>query len=226
MASAAVPLPPLDHPPRFRTMAELQAYLGGVPAERIRMQPLPGQATEQDVLDIRRREGRLCELVDGILVEKPIGYYESLLAIALSHFIQSYLDDHDLGVLGGEAGFLRLGRRRLRAPDVSFISWKRMPNQELPDEVFPSLAPDLAVEIFSPTNTAAEMDRKLMEYFRAGTQLVWIVDPPTRSARVYTTPRRPRLLSENDTLDGGKVLPGFSLSIKKWFQRASRKPRK
>jgi Uma2 family endonuclease len=226
MASPAVSSRPLATPPRFSNVAELQAFLGGVPAERIRLQPFPGQATEKDVLEIRRLEGRLCELVDGILVEKPMGYYESYLAIVLTHFIQAYLDDHDLGCIGGEAGFLRLGRRRLRAPDVSFISWKSMPNRELPNEIFPSLAPDLAVEILSPSNTEKEMEIKLEEYFRAGTKLVWIVDPDTRTARVYTSPHRPRHLTENDTLEGGKVLPGFSLSIKKWFQRASRKPRK
>ena len=100
-----------------------------------------------------------------------------------------------------------------------------MPGREVPKSPIPSFAPDLAVEILSEGNTEAEMDRKLKEYFQSGSKLVWYVDPEARTVRVYTSPRKFRLFTENDTLDGGKVLPGFSLPIKKWFQRASRKPR-
>ncbi len=81
------------------------------------------------------------------------------------------------------------------------------------------------MEILSESNTAGEMETKLRDYFRSGTRLVWYVDPEPRTVRVYTSPRKSVLLTEQDTLDGGKVLPGFRLPIKKWFQRASRKPR-
>jgi Uma2 family endonuclease len=222
MATVPVPTSRLQ----FKTVAELQTYLGGVPAERIRMQPLPGQATEQDILTILATEDRICELVDGILVEKPMATYEALLAGVLLHFIQSYLDDHDLGIALPGDGLLRLFPGRVRAPDVSFISWKRMPNQELPDEAIASLAPDLAVEVLSESNTEEEMTRKVQEYFQAGGKLVWIVDPEARTVAVYTSPRRSVVLTEDDTLDGRKVLPGFSLSIRKWFARASRRPRR
>lgn len=224
MASAAAKLPVSTR--SFETVAELQDYLGGIPAHRIRMRPFPGQATEDDVLTILAREDRICELVDGILVEKDMGFFESTLAAVLSHFIQQYLDQHDLGLVGGEAGFLRLATRTVRAPDVSFLSWKSMPGGELPASPIPRLAPDLAVEILSQGNTSAEMADKLKEYFKAGTRLVWIVDPQVRTVLVYTSPRKPLLRTEGDTLDGGKVLPGFQLSIKEWFRRASRKPRR
>jgi Uma2 family endonuclease len=101
-----------------------------------------------------------------------------------------------------------------------------MPDETFPKEAIASLTPDLAVEILSETNTEAEMQRKLREYFEAGSKLVWYVDPEPRIVRVYTSPRRSVLLTEADTLDGRRVLPGFSLPIKKWFARASRKPRK
>jgi Uma2 family endonuclease len=101
-----------------------------------------------------------------------------------------------------------------------------MPNQELPDEAIASLAPDLAVEILSPSNTEREIQQKVQEYFQAGGKLVWIVDPDARTVEVYTRPRRSVVLTEDDTLDGRKVLPGFSLSIRKWFARASRRPRR
>jgi Uma2 family endonuclease len=223
MATVPVPAPRL---PQFKTVAELQAYLGDIPAERIRLQPPPGQGTEEDVLTILAKEDRICELIDGILVEKPMATYEALLAGVLLYFIQSYLEDHDLGVVLPGDGLLRLFPGRIRAPDVSFISWKRMPNQELPDEAIASLAPDLAVEVLSPSNTEPEIEQKVQEYFQAGGKLVWAVGPDARTVEVYTSPRRSVVLTEDDTLDGRKVLPGFSLSIRKWFARASRRPRR
>jgi Uma2 family endonuclease len=82
------------------------------------------------------------------------------------------------------------------------------------------VAPDLAVEVLSEGNTEAEMERKLREYFDAGVLLVWYVDPEARTVRVYTSPGEARLLGEEDTLDGGSVLPGFRLSIRGWFEEA------
>jgi Uma2 family endonuclease len=210
----------------FTNLAELQEHLGGIPLDRIRVRPPAGEATEQDVLDVQAHEDRICELIDGTLVEKPMASFESLLALVLAHFLHLYLDEHDLGVLLGESGFMRLFPGQVRAPDVSFISWKRMPNQEFPRDAITPLAPDLAVEILSPSNTEAEMRRKLRDYFRAGSKLVWLVDPEGRTVRVYTSPRRSVQFTEEDTLTGGKVLPGFSLSIRAWFARASRRPRR
>lgn len=221
---ATVTVPPARR--QFRNVAELQAFLGGIPAARIRLEPLPGQATEEDILRIHAQEGPICELIDGVLVEKPTATYEALLAGVLLYFLQQYLEDHDLGIVLPGDGLLRLFPGRVRAPDVSFIAWKRMPNQELGHEAIASLAPDLAVEVLSPSNTEAEIDQKIQEYFGAAGKLVWIVDPQARTVRVYTSPRRSTLLTEDDTLDGRKVLPGFSLPIRKWFARASRRPRR
>ncbi len=136
--------------------------------------------------------------------------------------------NHELNqpIVAARDGMLRLFPNQIRIPDLSFISWKRMPAEVFPIEKVPTLAPDLAVEILSEGNTDEEMNRKLKDYFQAGSKLVWYVDPRTRTVRVYTSPRKSVLLTEADTLDGGKVLPGFALPIKQWFQRASRKPRK
>ena len=81
-------------------------------------------------------------------------------------------------------------------------------------------APDLAVEILSESNTPAEMERKLREYFAAGTRLVWYADPVARSVTVYTSPEGSTVLREDDTLHGNDVLPGFRLPIREWFERA------
>jgi len=101
----------------------------------------------------------VCELIDGVLVEKATGSYESRLACVLIFFLETFLDRNDLGAVLGEAGFLRLFPGRVRAPDVSFISWKRMPNRQFPKAAIASMSPDLAVEIWSESNTEAEWRR-------------------------------------------------------------------
>ncbi len=209
--------------PAIETLADLLERLGGVPLERIRFHPFPGTAAESDVLFRPGAEKRLVELVDGVLVEKPMGYYESLLAAVLIEFLAPFVRQHDLGIVLGADATLRLAPGLVRLPDVCFVSWRRFPDRQLPAEPVPALSPDLAVEILSAGNTGAEMQRKLREYFASGTRLVWLVEPETRTARAYTEPDAGQLLEEGDTLDGGEVLPGFALSLRDWFDRAGRR---
>jgi len=212
------------HPPsKVRTIADLLKRLGNIPPERVWFRPLPGTATEQDVIEIEGRENRLCELVDGVLVEKTVGYYESRVAMLIGHFIELFLMRHDLGIVLGPDGTLRLMPGLVRIPDVSFLSWNKFPNRELPAEPIPDLVPDLAVEVLSEGNTAEEMRRKLREYFKVGVRLVWLIDPATRTAEVYTSPRKKTAISAAESLDGGTVLPGFSLNLLELFKRAGRR---
>jgi Uma2 family endonuclease len=209
--------------PVVETLADLFERLGDIPAHRVRLHPPPGTATEADVLVRPNGEKRLCELVDGVLVEKTMGYYESLLAALLIGFLNAYLTQHDIGFVMGADATLRLRPGHVRVPDVSFVSWDRFPNRVLPAEPIPDMPPDLAVEVLSAGNTPGEMDRKLRDYFAAGVRLVWYVDPEPRAVRVYTGVTEVRVLGESDTLDGNAVLPGFRLSIREWFDRAGRR---
>jgi Uma2 family endonuclease len=210
-------------PGRFKTMGEVLEALGGVPAHRVRLQPAPGTATERDVIEAYDRERRRCELVDGVLVEKDrMGYGESRLAWQLGFFLTTFLQGHDLGQVAGEQAAIRLLPGLVRFPDVLFVSWARGPKGKNRQKPIPDLAPDLAVEVLSKSNTRKEVDRKIGEYFRAGVRLVWIVDPRKRTVRVYTAPERSTLLNEGDRLDGGDVLPGFRLAIREWFAEAMR----
>lgn len=206
--------------PAHWTIADLQAHLGNIPVERIRLFPPPGYATEADLLEIEDREDRLCELEDGILVEKPIGWYESILATLISRSIGNYLDDHDLGQVLGADGSLKIQPGIVKIPDVSFISWARFPKERLARRPIPALIPDPAVEVLSDTNTKKEMDAKLKRYFEAGVQLVWYIDPATRSATAFTSPEESIQIDEDGQLDGGTVLPGFSLALQWLFDRA------
>jgi Uma2 family endonuclease len=198
-------------------VADLASRFGPMPLHRIRFAPFPGTATEQDVIDLHEREGRLFELVDGILVEKAMGFRESSLACVLIRLLGNFVAGRKLGTVSGEAGMMRLFRGLVRIPDVAFISWDRLPNRQLPRAPIPNLAPDLAVEVLSESKTAAEMDRKLHDYFRAGTRLVWFVDPEKRTVTVYAAPDQSTVLHADQTLDGGAVLPGFSLPLGQVF---------
>jgi Uma2 family endonuclease len=195
------------------TLADLLERLG-VPAKRVRYCPAPGTATEADVLRNERRENRLCELVDGVLVEKPMGYSESLLAVELARLIKNFVLPLNLGVVSGSDGMIRLFPGLVRIPDVAFSSWQRFPDGQVPKDPIPDLVPDLAIEVLSESNTPAEMTRKLQEYFAAGVRLVWIVDPDVRTVAVHTSPGQLVVLGESDAIDGGAVLPGFSLELR------------
>lgn len=162
----------------------------------------------------------MCELVDGVLVEKATGYYESVLAAVLIGFLRDFLKLHDLGIVAAPDGKTRLLPGLIRAPDVSFVSWSRLPERRLPRRAIPDLAPDLAVEVLSESNTPQEMGRKLKEYFHAGTRLVWLADPEARTVRVYASPEQLVTKTEDDALDGGDVLPGFKLAVREWFAAA------
>jgi Uma2 family endonuclease len=203
------------------TLADLLHQLGDVPLERVWTRPAPGTATEQDVIDAEARGNRLCELVDGVLVEKTMGYYESRVAFVLGYFLESFLSRRDLGIALGADGTLRLMPGLVRIPDVCFVSWKRLPGRRMPSQPIPDLVPDLAVEVLSAGNTKREMQRKLEEYFETGVRLVWFIDPRTRTAEVYTSPRKSKIIPADGALDGGKVLPGFRLPLRKLFARAS-----
>ena len=212
-------------PPAINTLADLRKRLGGIPLDRIRFRPAPGTATEKDVIDAEARENRLCELVDGTLVEKAMGFEESRLAGEARYLVNWYLDQNDLGICVGADGMMRIAPGLVRIPDLSFVSWDRLPGRESPRDPIPDLAPDLAVEVLSEGNTKAEMARKVREYFEAGVILVWLIDPKKRTARVFSTMDRSVVVRADQSLDGGDVLPGFVLPLADFLDRG-RRPRR
>lgn len=203
---------------RHKNIAELLHDLGDIPADRVRLDPPPGTATKRDLLRIHERE-HLCELIDGTLVEKAMGAPESYIAVELAFALRVYLSQHDLGYLYGADGLIQMRPRRVRVPDVSFTSWLKRPDRTVPSNPISDLAPDLAVEVLSPSNTRREMERKLEDYFTKGVRLVWIIDPDTRTAEAYTGPDEMESIGEAGSLDGRDVLPGFSLPLAKLFER-------
>ena len=209
-------------PESIETLADLLGQLGGVSPTRMRFRPLPGTATEADVLDMHQRQGLLCELVEGVLVEKLMGFRESFLTIALSAVLWGFVKTRNLGLVTGADGMVRLAPGLVRIPDLAFISWQRLPERRVPTDPIPGLVPDLVVEVLSEGNTAAEMARKRREYFAAGVRLAWFVEPVARTVEVYTAANQSTLLEAEQILDGGTVLAGFSLPLAELFAELDR----
>jgi Uma2 family endonuclease len=202
----------------FPNLADLHARLGGVPLDRIWSVPAPGTATVADLLTTWTTPPHRCpELIDGTLVEKYGSFWGAAIVGALCGDLARFVDENELGVcLMGNLPF-RLRPGLIRVPSFSFTPWERFPNAELPDEEIASTVPALVIETPNTTNTVAELDRKASEYIAAGCQLVWAVDHATKTAKVYTSTNQIRELDETGTLDGGNVLPGFTLSIADLF---------
>ena len=207
------------------TVADLLDQLGGIAAERVRIDPPLGSATIADLVAVNEaKQGPVCELVDGVLVEKAVGQFESQLAMIIAGGLYVYLRTHDIGMLLGEAAVLRILPGIGRAGDVTFIAWKSLPGGRPPprEDPIPAVVPDLVVEVLSKSNTPREMARKRDEYFRAGVKQVWEIDPSTRSAVVHTAADQSMSIAANGTLDGAGILPGFQLSLRYVFDRAER----
>jgi Uma2 family endonuclease len=153
------------------------------------------------------------ELINGVLiVREPAGYQHGRVAVALTLALGAFVKEHRLGdVLAAETGFkLTSHPDTVRAPDVSFVSQERIPAQR---RGFPAMAPDLAVEVLSPDDRPSEALAKVADWLRAGSKLVWVVDPERRTARIYRADGTESLLTERDSFAGESVLPGFSCAL-------------
>jgi len=210
--------------PALVNLGELLDHLGGISPYRVRLNPHPGTATESDLLAVLDRTNVICELIDGTLVEKAMGFAEGNLALWLGTLLNLYLMENDIGTLGGADSTLRLMPELVLVPDVSFSRWEKFPDRRLPAMPIPDLVPDLAIEVLSESNTRGEMQRKLRQYFFAGVLLVWFVVPLRREVLVYTAPDESRTVHLGEMLDGGDVLPGFTVPVARIFERMPEPP--
>lgn len=213
---------PAVFPPADQTVADLLERLGGVPAARVRLHPWPGTATRDDARSANER-GIACELIDGTLVEKRIGLWESAIVMVVGQLLRNFVGPRRLGMVAGEAGTFTVLGEQVRIPDVTFTTWARLAEADQGREVWaPHLSPDLAVEVLGPRNTAAEIARKRRELFAGGTRLMWVFDRPTRTVAVYAAGDGPPAIVRGvgDTVDGDDVLPGFTLDVAGVFAEA------
>jgi Uma2 family endonuclease len=158
---------------------------------------------------------RIIELIDGELIEKMPSYIPSRLALRIARYFDAYLDEHPLGGISGEAGGYVLPNGDILIPDVAFVCREKLdppPQREVLG------APDLAVEVMSPTDSLRKLRQKAERYLANGTALVWLVLPETRTVEVYDAAANDVVvLGESDTLTGGTLLPGLAIAVRDLF---------
>lgn len=165
------------------------------------------RATEND-LRATPRDGRKYELVDGEIRVSPGGIRHSHVSLTLASRLHAFATEHGAGhVFDSSVGF-RLPGGNVRSPDASFVARGRLRGEALTDD-FGDLAPDLAVEVLSPSERPRHVLDKVGEYLEAGVRLVWVIDPRRAKAIVYRSLSDVTELEADDELDGGEVLPGF-----------------
>jgi len=159
-----------------------------------------------------------CELVRGEVIETLLpGGRHGAIAVVLAMLLRMWAQRSGGGYVGVEAGYvLRHDPDTVRGPDVSYVRAERIPPSGVPEGFWP-IAPDLAVEIVSPSETADEVREKVRDFLLAGTPRVWTIYPRTREVVVHTADGLARTYSENDMLEHPDVLPGFSLKVAELF---------
>jgi Uma2 family endonuclease len=175
------------------------------------MASIPALITDPDML---------YEVVDGHIVEmEPMGAYDVWIASLLLGRLQTFAAKKKLGRAVSEMLFdLGPSIGHKRRPDVAFVSFARWPSDRpVPRTEAWGVVPNLAVEVVSPMNVADDIVDRVDEYFRAGVELVWMIFPSQQQVYVYESPTRVRVLTRQDKLTGGDLLPGFRLPLDEFF---------
>ena len=163
-------------------------------------------------------DGSRYELYRGELVPMtPVGLEHGRIVIRFGRLLDEHVEKSRLGTVGTEVGFHLFQKPDTTlAPDIAFIAQSRVP-QGSAAEKFVEFAPDLAVEVLSPWDTVTEITRKIEVYLNAGVRLVWIVDPGTQRVTTYRSLQDVKVLTSDEELDGGDVLPGFRIKVSEIF---------
>jgi Uma2 family endonuclease len=163
-------------------------------------------------------DGSQQELVQGVIVMvPPPSFYHGICCSRVCRKVGNFVEDRGLGfVTSNDSGvILERDPDTVRGPDVAFWSKERLPTP--PAEGYPSVAPDLVVEVLSPSDLFPRVLRKVQQYLKAGVRMVWVLVPEDRSVTVCRPGEEQRILSENETLDGADVLPGFTCPVAELF---------
>jgi len=186
------------------------------------MAPIMTATSSRWTVERLEREGPpdgLWELIDGELIAmSPSGRAAGKLAVWIGSLLLGFVLPHRLGeVFGADTGFVLVpGRQLLRSPDVAFVRADRLVAQD--DRGYLHLAPDLAIEVRSPTDRTPDVLAKVEMYIEAGVRLVWLVDPDPRTVAVFGGGQDGRVLQGGDWLDGGDVLPGLRIDLAELFR--------
>lgn len=179
------------------------------------------QLSEEQFLALRD-DGRKHELVDGEARELATGVLHEVIGSRLTRLLGSFADE--VGVLTGSSAGFRMSNGNIRSPDVALIGYERLPDG-VPPTGFGDGAPDLCIEIISPSEFPSEIQRKLGEYFESGARQVWHLFPEQRRIVVYRSLYDVRSYGEGDDLDASDILPGFRCPVSEIFAVPARPSR-
>ncbi|MBV9852708.1 MAG: Uma2 family endonuclease [Armatimonadetes bacterium] len=174
---------------------------------------LSWKMTFEDYLRLPR-DGRKYEYVDGEAKEVPTNYEHDVIGAIIIGLLTPHAKGRGYLTLS-QAGF-RMTGGNLRIPDAGFTRKERLPGGK-PVQYFPDFAPDLCIEVVSPSEDRQDMTRKIEEYFNGGAQLVWHVFPAAQKVVVYTSPTDAKEYAAEDELSGGDLLPGFTCRVADLF---------
>jgi Uma2 family endonuclease len=146
-------------------------------------------------------------------MSRPAGEHGKC-ALRFGSKVLLHADANKLGEVGVENGYIMVNGN-VRGPDVSFVSYQTHP-EGIPNAGYAPFAPDLAVEVVSPNDGADDLQTRVIDYLRSGTRLVLVVYLGTKTITAHT-PNGSRIYALEDTLDGGEVLPGFTLALREIF---------
>ena len=175
--------------------------------------------TAEELLRLPRGEGKRHELIRGVLIEKmPTGDPHGDSVTRATILLGNYSEENDFGVVrAGEPGYrLESSPDTVRAPDVAWIAPGRIPEGT---QGYPALAPDLAVEVKSPSNSNPEMAAKAQMWLCYGSKVVLVLDPDNLTVRIYRPNAEPITIGEDAVLELGDLLPGFSAQVWRLFRR-------
>jgi Uma2 family endonuclease len=180
---------------------------------------LPEVLTIEEFERLEDPPGYRLELAGGTLVREPQpGLVHGMITMNALRALDAHCREQRSGMVFVEAGYVLDPRGLVRRPDVSLLLAAHLPAGDLP-EGMSRRPPDLAIDVVSPGNTAADIEQRVGEYLTAGTTEVWVLYPRTRTVIVHRASGEALRLGEEDEIDGGGMLPGFRVSVRSFFSR-------
>ena len=177
-----------------------------------RLVPIPTTMTAEEFLenDVPGYEYAKGELIP----MSPATRRHGKISISIIRYLDRHVHENGLGEVYTAETIFEVGDRMMK-PDVAFVSTARLDVDE--DKMFP-IPPDLAIEVVSPSDVQSRVTRKALDYLNAGTQLVWVLDPVSKTVTVYRSENDIEILTHKATLTGEDVVPGFSCPVGKLFE--------
>jgi len=169
-------------------------------------------------LEALPKDGFKYELLDGELIMSPVHANHGMICIRLSSLLFNFVQRQKLGEVYDSSTGFRLSERVLLSPDIAFVSKARLKKILIAPDKFLYGAPDLAVEVLSPSDRLREVHRKLDRYFEYGARMAWWVDWKKEQIHIYTPDNIEALTRPADVLSGGEVLPGFKCRLSRIFR--------